>query len=104
MSLYGLTEKQRILVERFLQLKPDTLEDIVRLIEKVAEDFAKNAGKVETVETPSTPSPVPLEAKNPHEYTDEDAREALEVELSHRRHEGGGQSDSGTGNSGTASA
>ena len=38
---YGLTVKQRIVVEHFLQLKPDTLEDIVTMIERVAADFAK---------------------------------------------------------------
>jgi len=99
---YGLTAKQKILVERFLQLKPDTLEDIVRLIEKVAEDYSKDAGRVETIETQSTPPPVPLETKNPHEYTREEFLEAMGREWDLMK--GDTPQDTGSGNSGTASA
>ena len=47
-------------------------------------------------------SPVPLEAKNPHDYTREEAQAAFDVEMDLR--EGAALSDSGSGNSGTASA
>ena len=92
---YGLTTKQKILVERFLQLKPDTLEDIVRLIEKVAEDFAKEAGTgapaAEPEETPKDWDHMTREEKIA-EFTRQ-----LDEEEKNRRQEAGPVGDASAG-------